>query len=92
MPFDIKMYVWTTLAVVRKNLFVCSAVISEKKRNTPETRKRNYRIDYSAYDRVLSAEQPGNQVKLENTDETPVERAKYGKDQTDFIKHFINSF
>lgn len=90
MPLSI--YVGTTLVVVRKNLFVVSAVISEKKRNTPDTSKRNNRIDYSAYDCVLSAEQPGNQVKLKNSHETPVDRAKYRKDQTDFIKHFINSF
>ncbi len=52
---------------------VCNNIsFSEKQRDTPYTGKTYKCIYNAAYDIVLSAEKPGNQVKLEKTDAAPV--------------------
>ena len=62
---------------------------TEKKRNTPNSCKSNDRVDDSAQDRILSAEDPRHDVKLKKSDASPVERAYYGNDQSDSIHYHI---
>ena len=58
---------------------------AEQKRNTPYTRQSNYRVDYTAYQSVLPTCDPSDDVKLEKTDATPIQRADYGEDERDSI-------
>jgi len=54
-------------------IFFRSFLRTEQKRNTPETRERNKRVNDAAYKCVLTAEKPGNEVELEETDASPVQ-------------------
>ena len=58
---------------------------SEYKGYTPDTRKGNYSINYTASDRVLTAEDPGYDIEAEKTDTTPVESTYDGNDQGNSI-------
>ena len=55
--------------------------VSEKKGNAPDTRKGNKRINNSAENCSLTAENPCDEVKLKQTDTAPVEGADYHKSQ-----------
>ena len=44
----------------------------KQKRNAPETCQTNDCVNNPAEQRTLSAKQPRNQIKLENTNESPV--------------------
>lgn len=63
--------------------------LSEKKRNAPYTGKSNKGVDNSADQRILTAENPGNYVKLKKTDTAPVERTDDRENERDSIKHHI---
>ena len=60
--------------------------VAEKKWNTPDSRKCNNCVDNSAEKRVLSAEDPSNNIKLEQANASPVDTADNGKKQCNFIK------
>ena len=49
------------------------SVSSEQKRNAPQTRQTNYGVNQSAEQGTCPAEEPGNQIELENADEAPVQ-------------------
>ena len=53
---------------------------AEDQRDTPDARESHYRIDDSAHDRILTAEEPRDHVELKQSDATPVERADDRKD------------
>jgi len=55
-----------------------NVVSAEQKRQTPQAGKTNYRVNNTADNCILSAEDPGNQVEFENTHKTPVQRTNYG--------------
>jgi hypothetical protein len=59
--------------------------------DTPKTGKTDQGKNDSADHGALSAEQPRNQVKLENTDQTPVQTSDDGKNQRNGI-HDIPPF
>lgn len=46
---------------------------SKEKGNAPESCKTHQGEDYSAYNRVGAAENPGDNIKLKKTDTAPVE-------------------
>jgi len=56
--------------------------VTEEDRNTPYGGKRYQRVDHSANRGGLSAEEPCNDVKLENTDASPVQTSDDGKYQS----------
>ena len=47
--------------------------VAEQKRNAPQSRRANQRIDDTADDGGLSAEDGSDQIKLENADQPPVD-------------------
>lgn len=49
--------------------------LAEQQGDTPKTRQTNKRINDSAQDGILAAEQPCNKVKLEDTNKAPVQAA-----------------
>ena len=57
----------------------------EEQGNAPQAGQTNQGIDDSAEDCILPAKKPRNQVKLENTDQTPVGAADNGKNQRDRV-------
>ena len=63
---------------------------SEKQRYAPDTCKSDYGIDYSADDTSLSSANPRDNVKLEKSYASPVQRADYGQDKCDFVHNHIN--
>ena len=69
-----------------------SASVSEKKGNAPDSREGDNRVNNAAENVGGSAEYPCNQVKLEKTNESPVQRADDYKNKTKFIKHKNHSF
>ena len=50
---------------------------TEQKAYAPQSRKSDHGIDYTAGKCALTSEYPGNKVKLEYTDKTPVDTADY---------------
>ena len=56
------------LSVAFHNVFAAS----EKERYAPQSAKTYYSVYNAAYKRFLPAENPGNYIKIENTDATPV--------------------
>ena len=81
------------LTVLRSVLtaYLC-AVVLEKQTNAPDRRKRNKNVDYPAYERRRSAEQPCYQVKAEDTDKSPVKAADYQQNQCYFVQHILRPF
>ena len=69
-----------------------SASVSEEQGNAPDSRKGDNRVNNTAENVGGSAEYPCNQVKLEKTNESPVQRADDYKNKTNFIKHKNHSF
>ena len=70
----------------RLEAFSCS----EKKRYTPNSGYRNYRIDYSCEHRTLTAAKPGYNIEFEKSDASPVEGADYCKDQSESVNDHQN--
>ena len=62
----------------RVKAFSCT----EDERNTPYTRKGNYRINNSADDSHRTAADPGNDVEIENSDASTVESADNSKNKS----------
>ena len=63
------------------------AFIPEKERNRPDTSQCNQGINNTADHRCLAAKQSSYQVKLKNTDASPVECADYYQRKYQFINH-----
>ena len=64
---------------------------TEEKRNAPNSREGDNRVNYTGKERILTAADPGNDVKSEYTDATPVERADYRDYQGNSIHDHKNS-
>ena len=73
--------------------FVCISagvyyfVLSEEKRYAPYSRKRYYYIQNSAHNTCASAESPGYYVKLEQSDQPPVESTDKQYEKSYLVKH-----
>ena len=61
------------------------SVSAKQEGNAPQTGKSYDGIDQSAEQSTGAAKQPGNQVKLENTHQAPVQTANDRKYQSDRI-------
>ena len=71
-------------------LFVAVAkLLSEQEGSTPQTSQTNDGIDDAAEERVLTAKEPCNKIKLKDTDQTPVDTADDRQDQSKHIDHVI---
>ena len=76
------------LLVDRLKSFSCA----EDKRNTPDSRKSNYCINYTAEKCILTAAYPCNYIKLKKSYASPVECADYSEYQRNSIhNHFLSS-
>jgi len=56
--------------------------------NAPKPAETDKRIYYSAYYGALPSEYPSDEVKLEQSDQTPVNGADYYQYQRKFIEHY----
>ena len=56
-------------------MLACFGTVAEQKWNTPDCRKAYQRVDNPAHNTCLPTADPGDDVKLENTDNTPVDAA-----------------
>ena len=66
----------------RLALFVNAAATSaEEERDAPQTGQCDHGVNNSGQQRILSAEDPGYQIELENANQTPVDAADNGKNQ-----------
>lgn len=65
-------------------------LFAEKEGNTPQAGQCDYGINQPAEQGTCTAEKPGNQIKLKNTDEPPVEAADNCQNQSNGI-HRITS-
>ena len=63
---------------------------SEEKRDTPDSRKGNDCIDYTAYKTTLTAAQPRNDIKLEKTYASPVKGADDGQYERYSVHYHLN--
>ena len=66
------------------------ASLPEQERDAPKTRKTDNNVNNSAYDVVLTAEEPGDEVKLEKTDAAPVYGSDNGKNKGCSVKHLFH--
>jgi len=72
----------------------CVCIVSEQKRDTPYTCKRNHCVNNTrkhiirAGNTAFSADK-GYQIKAENTNTTPVERTDNRQKQCNSIKHYL---
>lgn len=62
---------------------------SEQQRNAPKSAETDNGVYNAAYYGCLTAENPRNNIEIENTDAAPVDAAYYQKCKSDFIKHFV---
>ena len=60
---------------------------SEEKGDTPKSCQSHHGIDYTWDDCLLTAADPGNKVKSEKTDASPVESAYDGEQKGDSVKY-----
>lgn len=58
---------------------------AKQERDTPQSGETNNGIDDPTEKGTLSAEQPGNQVKLKNSNKPPVQASDNGKNQRQCI-------
>ena len=58
---------------------------AEQERNAPERRQAHEREDHAAESAVLSAEQSGDEIELEQADAAPVQPADNGENQGNLI-------
>jgi hypothetical protein len=70
---------------------IINVSLTEKKSNTPDTRKSNYRIHDSAEERHRSAAKPCDEIKLENTNATPVKSTNHRKNKRDSVNYHIGN-
>ena len=63
---------------------------SEEKGNAPDSRKCDDRVNDAAEQGVLSAEDPGDEVKLEKTDAAPVQSADDRQNERKSVEHNEN--
>ena len=56
-------------------LIAAAAAFAKQERNTPQAGKPDDRVNDPAKQRILTAKDPGNQIKLENAYQTPVSTA-----------------
>ena len=68
-------------------LFViaCCFALSEQKRDAPESREADQRIDHAADQRGLSAADPCHEIEFRKADQAPVDRADDREDPCDDI-------
>jgi hypothetical protein len=66
-------------------LSIDALTLAEQQSDAPKACKTHNRINDTADHRALPTEQPGNQIKLENANKPPVDRANDGEDQCDSI-------
>jgi hypothetical protein len=71
------------VGIGRYEAFSCS----EEKRDTPNSRKSNYCIYDTAEKRGLTSAYPGDDIKSEKTDTTPVKSADDRNEQCDSIHY-----
>ena len=60
-------------------LIAAAAAFAKQERNTPQAGKPDDRVNDPAKQRILTAKDPGNQIKLENPHQCPVQRTYNGK-------------
>lgn len=60
---------------------------AEEERNAPDSRDGYKNVDCTGSKASCASKHPGNQVKLENSDETPVDSADNKQDECDFVPH-----
>ena len=70
-----------------KNESVCPGGLFKQQGNGPDSSQRDERVNNAADDRSLSAEKPGDEVKLEYADASPAQRADNDKDERNFVQH-----
>lgn len=80
---------YSALSDVACNFFRIS--FTEKKRNTPDSRKSYNRVYDPADKSILPAEDPCDDIETEKTDASPVERAYDGEDKRNSVEHNITS-
>ena len=70
------------------------SALAKQKGNAPQASQSHQCIDDAADNAALPTKQPGHQIKLENSHQTPVEAANDGKDQCDGIQilHLRSNF
>lgn len=62
---------------------------SEKQRNAPKRAKTHNGVYDAAYYGGLTAENPCDNIEIENTDTAPVDTAYYQERKSNSIKHFV---
>lgn len=62
---------------------------AEEKGNTPESGKAHQNVNNTADDSTLSSENPGDDIKTEKTDASPVKTADDQKNKRDSIEYHI---
>ena len=78
---------WAAYLLV--NVFDYVLSFSEEEWYAPYSRKGNNGVYNSANQRVGTAEQPSNDVELEQTNTSPVKRTYYCQDKTNSVKHIF---
>ena len=79
--------------IFRRSGLLRHSRIPEKQRYAPSRRKGDQDIYDTADHSALTAEKPGDQVKAENADETPVESADYQQHECKFVDpHRVSTF
>lgn len=73
-------------SVVRFNVVTAS----EQKRYAPYSGEGDDGINYTRDHRFRTSADPSYEVKLEKSDQTPVERADYGENQSDSVYYHRN--
>ena len=66
-------------------LFAVAEATTEQQRATPQTANGDDRVDDTGDEHIRSAENPRDQIKLEQTDQSPVECADDDQCQCDLI-------
>ena len=61
----------------------------EQEGSAPQTGETDDSVDDAAEERILTAKEPCNKIKLKDTDQTPVDTADDRQDQSKHIDHVI---
>lgn len=72
-------------------IVAAAAASAQQKRDAPQAGQTNDGIDDPAQQSVLTAKQPGYQIELKNTYQTPVCAADDRQDQCQSVKHGLPS-
>jgi hypothetical protein len=70
-------------------LIAAAALLAEQEGNAPQSGKTDDSVNNTTENCVLTAKDPGNQIELENTDQTPVNTADDRQDQRQNIQHLL---